>query len=309
MRIEDPEQRPDRETGASTSRDAGNDSPPRPAESSVSVDQPTWAIPRVTGGDPESRLGRKEKQRGSGSVSLMAKKAMHGWRPKRKPKLSGISDRRESIVCSTEGGEWRIVDSWGDKESENHQHRETCGSDIEQSQPLAEDDFLLDVNGGILDLRPTSQQGKRWNLSDKKKISAKYCCLSAKKRPNLVIGCGKCLLFCTVLYHEQIRSGAWFLHDLSGNALQLSLPCMIRLECRHDVFHTLGNARDKRDGERVSFLTNSPHFARKVEGSNRRENLDSEICEGLRHKVGDAGHASSTMHMASGTQVRPFDLY
>ena len=58
----------------------------------------------------------------------------------------------------------------------------------------------------------------------------------------------------------------------------------------------------------MSFLTNSPHIARKVEGSNRRENLDSEICEGLRQQVGDAGHASSTMHMASGTQVRPFDL-
>ena len=39
----------------------------------------TWTILRVTGGDPESRLGRKEKQR----MSLMAKKAMNGWRPKR----------------------------------------------------------------------------------------------------------------------------------------------------------------------------------------------------------------------------------
>ena len=45
MIIEDHEQRPDREviegTGASSSRDgAGNEPPPRPAESSVSVDQP-----------------------------------------------------------------------------------------------------------------------------------------------------------------------------------------------------------------------------------------------------------------------------
>ena len=65
---------------------------------------------------------------------------------------------------------------------------------------------------------------------------------------------------------------------------------MIRLECRHDVFHALGNARDRRDGERGSVLTNSPHhIARKVEGANRRENLDSEICEGLRQQVGDAG--------------------
>ena len=83
---------------------------------------------------------------------------------------------------------------------------------------------------------------------------------------------------------------------------------MIRLECRHDVFHAHGNARDRRDGEQVSFLTNSPHIARKVEGTNRRENLYSEICEGLRQQIDDADHASSTMHVASGTQVRPLDL-
>ena len=58
----------------------------------------------------------------------------------------------------------------------------------------------------------------------------------------------------------------------------------------------------------MSFLTNSPHIARRVEGSKRREDLDSEICEGLRQQVDDAGDTSSTMHIASGTQVRPFDL-
>ena len=171
-----------------------------------------------------------------------------------------------------------------DHKSENREHRETCSSDIEQTQPLEEDDFLLDVNGGILDLR---------NRKDQRKI----LWLFRKKHPKLVIGCGKCILFCTVLYHVQIRRGAWFLHDLSGNASKLSLPCMIRLECRHDVFHALGNARDRRDGERVSFLTNSPHIARNLEGTNRRENLDSEICEGLRQQIGDADHASSTMHI------------
>ena len=88
----------------------------------------------------------------------------------------------------------------------------------------------------------------------------------------------------------------------------IPMPRMIRLECRHDVFHALRHARDRRDGERVSFLTNSPQVARKVEGTNRRENLDSEICEGLRQQVDDADRASSTMHTASGTQVRPFDL-
>ena len=113
---------------------------------------------------------------------------------------------------------------------------------------------------------PPAQHCKRWNLGDRKD-EREILWLIRKKCPKRVIGCGKCKLFCTVLYHEQIRRGAWFLHDLSGDASQLSLPCMIRLECRNDVFHALGDARDRRDGERVSFLTYSPHIARKVEGS------------------------------------------
>ena len=150
---------------------------------------------------------------------------------------------------------------------------------------VEEPKFEIDLRAesDILDLRPTSQQGKEWNLRDRKD-QREILWLIRNKCPKLVIKCGKCILFCTVLYHEQIKRGAWFLHDLSGDASQLSLPCMIRLECRHDVFHALGNARDRRDGERVSFLTNSPHVARKVEGTNRRENLDSEICEGLRQQ-------------------------
>ena len=96
MIIEDHDQRLDREVtegiGTSSSRDgAGSELPPRPAESSVSVDQPPreqsddadMGDPEsVTGGDPESRLWRKEKRRESGSTSSMAMKAMHGWRPK-----------------------------------------------------------------------------------------------------------------------------------------------------------------------------------------------------------------------------------
>ena len=176
------------------------------------------------------------------------------------PKLSDISKTRYSIVCRVDDGERRIVDRWGDRESENHQHRETCDrsdketpqelpqewtgstrfrkswgvlcdyesenpqyretccSDIEQTQRSAVDDFLPDANGGILDLRPASQQGKRWNLSDRKD-QCEILWLISNKRPKLVIGYGKCILFC-----------------------------------------------------------------------------------------GDAGHASSTMHKASETQVRPFDL-
>ena len=163
------------------------------------------------------------------------------------------------------------------------------------------------MKGDVLDLRPSAQQGKWWNVRDRTD-QREILWLIRKKRPKLVIGYGKCILFCTVLYHEQIRGGAWFLHDLNGDASQLSLRCMIRLECRHDVFHALGNARDRRDGERLSFFTNSPHIARRVERSKRGEDLDSQICEGLRQQVGDAGHASAMIHVASGTQVRSFDL-
>ena len=229
---------------------------------------------------------------------------MNTWRP-----VAGETRRRLKI-CHKSGQEAQDSESLGvlsDHKSEDREHRESCSSDIEQMQPLEEDDFLPDVNGGIPDLRPTSQQGNRWNLRNRKD-QRNILWLIRKKHPKLVIGCGKCILFCTVLYHEQIRRGAWFLHDLSGNASQLSLPCMIRLECRQEVFHALGNSRDRRDGDRVSFLTNSPHIARKAEGTNCRENLDSEICEDRRQQIGDADHASSTMHKASGTQVKPLDL-
>ena len=77
------------------------------------------------------------------------------------------------------------------------------------------------MNGGILDLRPTSQQGKRWNLSDRKD-QREIMWLIRKKRPKLVIGYGRCILFCTVLYRDPIRRGPWFLHDLSGDGSQLS---------------------------------------------------------------------------------------
>ena len=46
----------------------------------------------------------------------------------------------------------------------------------------------------ILDLRPTSQQGKEWNLRDRK-VQREILWLTRKKCPKLVIGCGKCILF------------------------------------------------------------------------------------------------------------------
>ena len=149
----------------------------------------------------------------------------------------------------------------------------STGRDLwQRHRTLTEDDPSSDVKGGTLDFRPNSQQSKWWNLRDRKD-QRENLWLIRKKRPKLVIEQGKYMLFSTVLYHEQIRREAWFLHDLSGDASQLSLPCLIRLECRHDVFYALGDARDRRDGERVSFFPNSPHVARRVEGFERREDL------------------------------------
>ena len=76
------------------------------------------------------------------------------------------------------------------------------------------------------------------------KISAKYCGWSARSGRSLSLDVASA--YCSVQACTMCRSErAWFLHDLSGDASQLSLPCMIRLECRHDVFHALGDARDK----------------------------------------------------------------
>ena len=72
-------------------------------------------------------LGEEEKRRESGSTSMTVKKTMNGWRLRGMGvtvvrdlislhdsegglQLSDILQRRESIVCSTDGGKWRIVD-------------------------------------------------------------------------------------------------------------------------------------------------------------------------------------------------------
>ena len=154
-----------------------------------------------------------------------------------------------------------------------HKRQKVMGRGVrvlgEQTQPPAEDDFLADVNGGILDLRPTSHPGKRWNLSCRE-VPREILWLIRKKRLKLVIGYGRCILFCTVLYMS--RSGeepGSCTISVATHRSSLSLLRMTRMECRHDVFHALGDVRDRRDGARVSVLTNSPHIARRVEGSKR----------------------------------------
>ena len=88
---------------------------------------------------------------------------------------------------------WEVLSNY---ESENREHRETCGSDIEQTQPPAGDDSSLYENGGIFDLRPNSQQGKRWNLSDRKD-QHEILWLIRKKRPK---ACHRIRQVHTVLY-------------------------------------------------------------------------------------------------------------
>ena len=211
------------------------------------------------------------------------------------------------MVCSNDGGEPSTVDRWGGKETSQDLPQEWTGSPrfrkswgrerevlSDQTKPPAEGDLTRNVKGDILDLRPTSQQGKRWNVGDPRDHRDTLWLIS-EKRPKLVIGSGVYILVCTVLYLEQTRRGAWFLHDLCGY-----------LECRHDVFHA--HARDRRDGGRVRFLTCSPHLARRVEGSKRRENLGSEICEGRPQQVGDVGHTSAVILLVSETQASSVDL-
>ena len=269
MRVVDPEQLLDRVviegTGASSSCDgAGNEQEatgrpvaisepqPRPTEPSVGDDQPPkeqsddadMADPDSDRRRPRESLG-EERETKRVRINVFDGEESDEWaeteeewvRIHRRPRRElfslhdsqGVTQEARSMRpgdasrSATRGtGSTRFRKSWGvlsDLKSENREHRE-------------EDNFLPDVNGGILDLRPTSQQGNRWNLSDRKD-QRKILWLVRKKHPKLIIGCGNCILFCTVLHHEQIRRGTWFLHDLSGNASKLSIPCMIRLECRH----------------------------------------------------------------------------
>ena len=184
------------------------------------------------------------------------------------PELSDNSKR--SIVCSTDGGEWRIADRWGDEgsenlqhretcsrgdeetpqdlpqewtgstrfrkssgvlcdnECENFQHRETCGSDIEQMQPLAEDDVLPDVSGGILDLRPTSQQGKRWNLRNRKDQREMLWLIRKKRLPEL---CHRIWPVHTVLHSLVQRANK----ERSLVLARPQWPCIAALSPVHDT--------------------------------------------------------------------------
>ena len=72
------------------------------------------------------------------------------------PTLRKISKRRESIVCTTDGGERRIVERWGDKETSQGLPQEgTASTKVQEvlgfaqrpEMPSAEGDLLQDMNG------------------------------------------------------------------------------------------------------------------------------------------------------------------
>ena len=172
MRVEYPEQRPDREvtegTGASSSRDrAGNEQEATGGPVAMSEPQPRKAEPSVGDGqppreqsddadmaDPDSNRKRPRESLGEEGetqrvrINVLGGEESDVWveteeewlRIHRCPrrdlfsphdsqgglKLSDILKRRESIVCSINGGERRIVDRWGKKEKENRMHGETC---------------------------------------------------------------------------------------------------------------------------------------------------------------------------------------
>ena len=78
-----------------------------------------------------------------------------------------------------------------------HKIQTVLGGAERTNEAMAEDDFSPDGKGDILDLRPSAQQGKWWNLGDRKD-QREILWQIRKKRPKLVIGYGKCILVCTV---------------------------------------------------------------------------------------------------------------
>ena len=88
------------------------------------------------------------------------KNLMKFLEPTRKPKVIYTDNYLEFGKCCEELSGIIVRQHHTDQKQMGwlkEQYRETCSSDIEQMQPLAEDDFLLDLNGGILDLRLNSQ--------------------------------------------------------------------------------------------------------------------------------------------------------
>ena len=125
--------------------------------------------------------------------------------------------RRVSTVRSTGGGERRIVDSWRDRGTSQDLLQEWTGSTGFRKSWEGERPNEATSSGrppaGLEGCHPSFfypfRSKARGRTSAIQCINTKYWWLNREERPELVIGPGMCMLFCSVLYHEPIRGGAW----------------------------------------------------------------------------------------------------
>ena len=197
--------------------------------------------------------------------------------------------------------------------------------------------------GWALDLRTVDEHGRNWDFSrpDRRKEAL---CLVRSSQPKMLIGSPMCtafsqlqalnrsklgeekwklmiedatrhIIFCSVLYREQMSRGDYFLHEHPAGASSWRLPCMIRLASMPGVRRVVGNMcahgmwQVDSEGPALvkkptGFLTNSAKVAERVSarcsGGHRHvhlvngrarqaqeypEGLCVAICEGLREQL------------------------
>ena len=106
--------------------------------------------------------------------------------------VAGETRRRLKIRHNRKHKIQKVLGVLSDHKSESREHRETCSGDIEQVRPLEEDDFLLDVNGGFHDLRPSHFGARQQVEPQKSERSAQNFGMIRNKHPKLVIRWGIC---------------------------------------------------------------------------------------------------------------------
>ena len=228
------------------------------------------------------------------------------------PRFRGKSRKRRESTMQTDGGERRIVARCKEKETSQDLPENRRSSRFRKSWEVLSDQKeatsrvtsrgMCWVTSWTFD--PHHSNAKKKNLSDTKD-QRDILWLVSEKRPKLVFGSGMCMLFWTVLYHLQIKRRAWFLHDLGGDASQLSLPCMIRMVCM--ISSTRSVAQDRGDTESKIKLprTQSTHSQTGGRIEKIERERESQICQGVRQQVTDESRTSTMMHLASGNTGQP----
>ena len=157
--------------------------------------------------------------------------------------------------------------------------------------------------GAVLDLRTRDEHGLRWDFDDPQ-CRREALSLVRTTRPKLLVGSSECtafsqlsamkrgsweteagrrarrraekhLVFCTLLYHEQMGRGDWFLHQHPAGSSSWTLPCMARLAANPEVLcvtgHMCAHGMWSWDAQgpglvrtAVGYLTNSPRVAARV---------------------------------------------